>query len=31
MSEHILKGRAAVEVIDELEILFKSRYDEHNN
>lgn len=31
MSEHILKGRAAVEIIDELEILFKSRFDEHNN
>ncbi len=27
MSEHILKGRAAVEVIDELEVLFKVRYD----
>ena len=28
MSEHILKGRAAAEVIDELEVLFKVRYDE---
>lgn len=30
MSEHILKGRAAVEIVDELEILFKNRFDEHN-
>ncbi|MCW8931730.1 MAG: Crp/Fnr family transcriptional regulator [Gammaproteobacteria bacterium] len=28
MSEHILKGREAKDVIDELEILFKVRYDE---
>ena len=31
MSEHILKGRSAIDVIDELEILFRNRYDEHNN
>ncbi len=28
MSEHILKGRAAKDVIDELESLFKARYKE---
>jgi len=28
MSEHILKGRDAVEVIDKLEIQFQVRYDE---
>ncbi len=28
MSEHILKGRSAESVIDELERLFKKRYDE---
>lgn len=28
MTEHIIHGRAAVEVIDELEILFQSRYEE---
>ena len=28
MSEHILKGRAAKDVIDELETLFKVRYEE---
>lgn len=28
MSEHILKGRKAASVIDELETLFKVRYDE---
>jgi len=27
MSEHMLQGRAAVEVIDELEVLFESRYE----
>lgn len=31
MSGHILKGHAASEVIDELEKLFKVRYDEHKN
>ncbi len=28
MSEHILKGRSAKDVIDELEALFKVRYEE---
>lgn len=28
MSQHILQGREAIEVIDELEILFKKFYDE---
>ncbi len=28
MTEHLIKGRAAVEVIDELEILFQTRYKE---
>jgi len=28
MSEHILKGRAAKDVIDELEVTFKARYDD---
>jgi len=28
MAEHILKGRAAKDVIDELETTFKTRYDE---
>ncbi len=28
MSEHILKGRAAKDVIDELETTFKTRYDD---
>jgi hypothetical protein len=28
MSEHILKGRSAESVIDELERLFKQRYDD---
>ena len=28
MSEHILKGRAAVDVINELEIQFQVRYQE---
>lgn len=27
MSAHILKGRVAVEVIDDLEVLFKKHYD----
>jgi len=27
MSEHIMRGRDAVEVIDELEILFRRHYD----
>jgi len=27
MSAHILKGRAAVEVIDELQVLFEKHYD----
>ena len=31
MSEHILKGRAASEVIDELEKLFRLRYEDHKN
>ena len=28
MSQHILQGRDAVDVIDELEVLFKKKYDE---
>ncbi len=28
MSQHILQGREAIEVIDELEVLFKKYYDE---
>ncbi len=28
MSQHILKGRAAKDVIDELEALFKARYED---
>ena len=28
MSEHILKGREAEYVIDDLEVLFKVRYDD---
>lgn len=28
MSEHIVQGRSTVEVIDELEVIFKSRYEE---
>ncbi len=31
MSSHILKGRAATEVIDDLEVLFSTRYDEYRN
>ena len=31
MSEHILQGRVANDVIDELEKLFRSRYDEFKN
>lgn len=35
MSAHILQGREAVSVIDELEVLFKKHYDkfcqQHNN
>jgi len=31
MSSHVLKGRAAIEVIDDLEELFSSRYDEYRN
>lgn len=27
MSQHVLQGRAAVEVIDDLEVLFRSHYD----
>ena len=29
MSSHILKGRAATDVIDDLEVLFSSRYEEY--
>ena len=29
MTEHMIQGRAAVEVIDELEVLFQVRYEEH--
>jgi len=29
MSSHLLKGRAATEVIDDLEALFSSRYEEY--
>jgi hypothetical protein len=29
MSEHILKGRAATDIIDELQILFKTRYEQY--
>ena len=28
MSEHIVQGRAAEEVIDELEVIFQARYEE---
>ena len=31
MSEHIMKGRAANEVIDELEQVFKKHYENMNN
>ena len=29
MSEHIMKGRAALEVIDELQIMFEKHYQEY--
>ena len=29
MTAHMIQGRAAVEVIDELEVLFQVRYEEH--
>jgi len=29
MSEHIMKGRAALEVIDELQVLFEKHYQAH--
>ena len=29
MSQHVIRGRDAIEVIDELEILFRRHYDEH--
>ncbi|HBH35958.1 MAG TPA: hypothetical protein DDW45_06210 [Gammaproteobacteria bacterium] len=29
MSSHVLKGKAAIEVIDDLEALFSTRYDEY--
>ena len=31
MSDHILKGRAAVSVIDELELLFRKFYENYQN
>lgn len=30
MTEHMMKGRSAVEVIDELEIVFRTHYEEHH-
>ena len=29
MSEHVIRGRDRVEVIDELEILFRTHYEKH--
>jgi len=29
MSEHIMKGKAALEVIDELQVLFEKHYQDH--
>jgi len=29
MSEHIMKGRAALEVIDELQVMFERHYQQH--
>jgi len=29
MSEHIMKGRAALEVVDELQVLFEKNYQNH--
>lgn len=31
MSQHVLQGRAAVEVIDELEVIFHRHYEKHLN
>ncbi len=30
MSSHVLKGRAVADVIDDLEVLFSSRYEEYS-
>jgi hypothetical protein len=31
MTQHVISGRDAVEVIDELEILFRRQYEKHAN
>lgn len=31
MSQHVLQGRASVEVIDELEIIFRRHYEKHSS